>query len=77
MTQVRLDGWIGKKDKIEVGIDIRFYMRSWLKLNTSITYTFRKYLEEIKEQMIDEMKNEWLRNGNVLTEDVVFFEFKK
>lgn len=77
MTQVRLDGWIGKRDKIEVGIDIRFYMRSWLKLNTSVTYTFRKYLEEIKEQMIDEMKNEWLRNGNVLTEDVVFFEFKK
>lgn len=77
MTQVKLDGWLGQRDKIEVGIDIRFYMRSWLKLNSSITYTFRKYLEEVKEQMIGEMKNEWAKHGHVLTEEVTFFEFKK
>lgn len=77
MTQVKLDGWLGQRDKIEVGIDLRFYMRSWLKLDTSISYTFRQYMKEIKEEMEIDMKKEWARHGHVLTEEVTFFEFKK
>ena len=77
MTQVKLDDWLGERKEIRVGLDLRFYMRSWLRLDTSISYTFRKYMEEIKEETLDEMRHEWAKHGFARSEKVVFFEFKK
>ena len=54
------------------GLDIRFYMRAWLKLDEGVDYTFKQFLEDVKEEIEEEVKEFWTENGLVFDEEIEF-----
>ena len=54
------------------GLDLRFYMRSWLKLDEGVDYTFKQFLEDVKEEIEEEVKEFWTENGLVFDEEIEF-----
>ncbi len=54
------------------GLDLRFYMRSWLKLDEGVDYTFKQFLEDVKEEIEEEVREFWTENGLVFDEEITF-----